>query len=411
LINSVTVDHFNVPTPTALTDSMHGEIRSFGLVIARIKADSGEEGVGYITIPNNVAAGAVASLITRDLGPSLIGQSPERTELIWNQMAKLMRSIGRSGLVSRAMSVLDIAVWDLKAKVYKKPLWRLLGASKDSVKVVAAGVDLMLPLKDLIRQTEKFLTDGFLAIKIKVGRREMKEDIQRVRAVRAFLDNYAFEIGGQRLPLMVSADGEWSLPQAVKALALLEKHSIEWVEMPIMSDDVNGYKKLYNTSIIAVAAGSTVTTEQEVMHLICEGKLSIAQIGVNNIGGITPFMKAARLAEIHKIPVTTQGPHDIHFHLVAALDNATFCEVSEFRLNEFIDLPLTIVNGKAKLSDVPGHGVRFDFKALEKHRDSTNVKTTTAQRSSRGKLTMEEATAMTKKLPKDPWDMKMRDNV
>eukprot|EP00466_Bigelowiella_natans_P002393 jgi/Bigna1/145650/aug1.102_g20358 len=355
LVNSITVDHYCIPTKTRLTDAMMGEVKCFGLIIARVKVSSGEEGVGYIVLPNNVGGGAIESLITRDLSAAVLGQPVERTERIWNEMDALMKSLGRSGLASRAMSVLDIAVWDAKAKICKKPLWQLLGGQHD----------LMLPLKDLIRQTERFLSAGFLAIKIKVGRREMKEDVQRVRAVRAFLDNYSFEIGGA-----------WTTSQARKAMIALEKHSVDWVEIPIVTDDVDGYNSLsdlavpvmyndeYGSIITKIAAGETVTTEQQMMHLIREGKLNYAQLGVNDIGGITPFMKAAHYAEIHRVPVTSHGVHDLHVHLMAALSNSSYTEVCEYRIDEFITQPLKIANGKAQISTLPGHGIVFQFKVV-----------------------------------------------
>lgn len=310
-----------------------------------------------------------------------------------------MSGIGRGGLVSRAISVLDIALWDLKAKRCKIPLYQLIGGFSDSVQVVASGVDLTLPLKDLVRQTEEFIGRGFLAIKMKIGRASLKEDVQRVRAIRAFLDNYAYEIASKRIPLMASASGSWTLPQAQQAMRALGKFGLDWIEEPINTTNVKGFAKLSSTGGIALCAGETVTTERDMKELIEQGGISYCQLGVNNVGGVTPWIKLARLAELNRVPVTSYGPHNINVHLMAALPNATFMEVSEFRLDEFCNIKMAtaIKNGQMSPPDLPGLGIALDFKALDKFRDKGNPKVLLTAKTRARKVTAAEATSITKR--------------
>mmetsp|Transcript_37166 Transcript_37166/g.59710 ORF Transcript_37166/g.59710 Transcript_37166/m.59710 type:complete len:214 (-) Transcript_37166:314-955(-) len=204
---------------------------------------------------------------------------------------------------------------------------------------------------------------------------------------------------------MCNASSAWTTSQARKAMIALEKHSVDWVEIPIVTDDVDGYNSLSDLAV-PIAAGETVTTEQQMMHLIREGKLNYAQLGVNDIGGITPFMKAAHYAEIHRVPVTSHGVHDLHVHLMAALSNSSYTEVCEYRIDEFITQPLKIANGKAQISTLPGHGIVFQFKSLEKYRDAGNPKSSVVLKRQQARISSKEATSITKRTPKESWDAK-----
>jgi L-alanine-DL-glutamate epimerase-like enolase superfamily enzyme len=140
-ITSVGVDHYRIPLPVVLSDSTHGDIAEFELVTVRIRDDSGIEGLGY-TYTVGRGGGAVAALIKHDLCPILVDAEPDRTEALWQRMWWAVHYGGRGGFASLAISAVDIALWDLKARRFGTPLWRLLGGLDPRVPAYAGGIDL-----------------------------------------------------------------------------------------------------------------------------------------------------------------------------------------------------------------------------------------------------------------------------
>ena len=207
-IASVLADHYSIPLPTVLSDSTHGAMSSFELVAVRIRSADGAEGVGY-TYTVGAGGAAITALVNRDLKPVLVGADAERIEWLWQRMWWTLHYGGRGGLAAMAISAVDIALWDMKARRCSTPLWRLLGGHDPRVPCYAGGIDLDLPLDALLRQTDDNRARGFRAIKMKVGRPRLREDVERVRAMREHL--------GADFPLMVDANMRWSADEAIRA--------------------------------------------------------------------------------------------------------------------------------------------------------------------------------------------------
>jgi L-alanine-DL-glutamate epimerase-like enolase superfamily enzyme len=206
-IAAVDVGHYRVPLPVVLSDSTHGEIAHFDLVTARVRAADGAEGLGY-TYTVGVGASAIRALLV-ELVPLLLGQDAERIEALWQRMWWGCHYVGRGGLAAFAIAAADIALWDLRARRRGLPLWKLLGGHQPRVKAYAGGIDLQFPLDQLLRQTDDNLSRGFLAIKMKVGRPRLREDVERVGKMRERL--------GPDAPLMVDANMRWTADEAIRA--------------------------------------------------------------------------------------------------------------------------------------------------------------------------------------------------
>lgn len=358
-IDQVRVDHFRVPLPVTLSDSTHGEITHFDLVTVRIADKDGVEGLGY-TYTVGHGGGAVADLLSRDIAGTLTGQDPERIEAIWKRLWWHLHYVGRGGLAVFAISAVDIALWDLKGKRLGRPLWRLLGGGDPNVRAYAGGIDLFFTLDELLAQTDRNLASGFRAIKMKVGRERLSEDIDRVRAMRRHL--------GDGFPLMADANMRWTVDQAVRAAKRLADQDLVWLEEPTVPDDYAGHGRILREGGVPIAAGENLRSIVEFEHIMAAGGVSFPEPDASNCGGITPWMKVAAMAEARGLPVTSHGIHDIHVHLLAAVPNASFLEVHGFGLERFIAEPLIIREGIARAPDRPGHGVALDFKALAAHR-------------------------------------------
>jgi len=359
-IESIRADHYEIPLPTTLTDSTHGEITHFALIVARVRCGEGEEGVGYTYTVGKTGGAAVHAMVERDLAPLLHGDDPGRIEYLWERMWWHLHYVGRGGIASFAMAAVDIALWDLRARLAGAPLWRMLGGHSDEVRAYAGGVDLLLPTDALLEQTQANLDRGFRAIKMKVGRDRLSEDVERVAAMREFL--------GPESPLMVDANMQWSAEEAIRASRAFEPYDIYWLEEPTIPDDVEGHVRIARDGPLPIATGENFRTIYEFQRMIAAGGVSFPEPDVSNIGGITPWLKVAHLAEASNLPVTTHGVHDLHVHLLAAIPNASYLEAHGFGLDAFIRHPLEIDEGLARASDRPGHGVEFDWTALDSHR-------------------------------------------
>jgi L-alanine-DL-glutamate epimerase-like enolase superfamily enzyme len=355
-IAALDVGHYRIPLATVLSDATHGEITHFELVTVRLRDADGAEGVGY-TYTVGVGGGAIRSLIARDLAPALLGEDADRLEHLWDRMWWRLHYVGRGGLAAFAMAAVDIALWDRRARRQAMPLWRLLGGHHARVPAYAGGIDLQFPLDGLLRQTEAHRKRGFRAIKMKVGRPRLAEDVERVRAVRATL--------GGDVPLMVDANMRWTADEAIRASRALAEHQVYWLEEPTVPDDIAGHVRVLREGALPIAAGENLRTVPDFARLVTAGGVSFPEPDVSNIGGVTPWLKVAHVAEAHNLPVTSHGVHDLHVHLLAAVPNGSYLEVHGFGLERFLAHPLELIDGEAVAPERPGHGVELDWKGLE----------------------------------------------
>lgn len=354
-IRDLQADHYRITLPVALSDSTHGIIEGFELITARVRDADGAEGVGY-TYTVGTGGAAVRALLARDLAPRLAGREAEDIEALWQLMWWALHYGGRGGAQALAISAVDMALWDLRARRQGAPLWRVLGGFDPCVPCYAGGIDLELPLDGLLRQTDDNLARGFRAIKMKVGRAALREDVERVRAMRAHL--------GPDVPLMADANMRWSVDEAIRAARALRDQDLVWIEEPTIPDDVPGHVRIVREGGMPIAAGENLHTLHEFRALIAAGGVTFPEPDVTNCGGITTFMKICHLAEAFNLPVTSHGAHDVTVHLLAAVPNRSYLEAHGFGLDRYIELPLQIQAGRAIAPDRPGHGVVFDWAAL-----------------------------------------------
>ncbi len=347
---------YRIPLPTVLTDSTHGEIRAFELLTVRVRDAEGAEGVGYsYTVGRN--GRAALSVLAHEISEIAAGADAERIEALWQRVWWATHYGGRGGPTVLALSALDMALWDLKARRAGLPLWRLLGGNDPRVPCYAGGIDLDLPTADLLRQTDANLAHGFRAIKMKVGRPDLADDISRVAAMRRHL--------GDGFPLMLDANMKWTADEAIRAARAFAPYDPLWLEEPIVPDDVAGHARVVRDGGLPVAAGENLRTLWDFRHLIASGGVTFPEPDATNCGGVTVFMKIAHLAEAFSLPVTSHGAHDVTVHLLAAVPNRSYLEAHGFGLDRYIAEPLVLHEGFAIAPERPGHGISFDWAALE----------------------------------------------
>ena len=348
--------YYRVPLAQTLTDATHGEMPDFELNTVRIRDADGVTGVGYTYTAGHNGA-AIAAVLEHEMADILKDQDADLIEALWNKMWWATHYGGRGGPTVLALSAVDIALWDLKAKRAETPLWKLLGGFDPNVPCYAGGIDLLLPLDDLLAQTNENLQKGFRAIKMKVGRDRLSEDVERVAAMRGHL--------GDGFPLMADANMRWSADQAVRAARALRDYDLTWLEEPTIPEDIAGHARVLTEGGIPVASGENLRSLWDFQQLISARGVSFPEPDVTNCGGITAFMKIAALAEAHNLPVTSHGAHDITVQLLAACPNRSYLEAHGFGLENYVVHAFEIKDGCAIAADRPGHGVEFDWGRLE----------------------------------------------
>ncbi|HKX18131.1 MAG TPA: mandelate racemase/muconate lactonizing enzyme family protein [bacterium] len=333
-------------------------ISVFELITARLRTDTGQEGVGWAF---TVGAGgtAIAAFLSDDLLPRAAGLDPALVERAWSTLHATVRDAAPGGLALLALSAVDIALWDLKAQAAGEPLYRLLGGSRDRAEAYGSGINLNLPIPELLAQFRRWRARGFRAFKMKVGSADPRADLERVRAVRE-------EIGPDAL-LMLDANQKWSAGEAAGRIRAFEPYDPYWIEEPLPAEDVAGHAWLRTQVRCPIALGENLFSAAAFNEFLRHGAVDVVQPDVVRVGGVTPFLKIAHLAEGCGIPTAPHLVLELSGQLCCAIRHASMIEdLDGGNLTELEALqePIRTQDGYFTPPARPGHGVRFNWDAL-----------------------------------------------
>ncbi|HZG65902.1 MAG TPA: mandelate racemase/muconate lactonizing enzyme family protein [Herpetosiphonaceae bacterium] len=342
----------------AVGDAGHGILDSEELITLTLHAE-GLEGHGYsYTIGRG--GHAIRALIDHDLAPLLLGQDAGDIEGLWKLMWQRLLYVGRGGLTSFAIAAVDIALWDLRGLSEGKPLHALFGAEAREIPAYGSGVDLPKSLPELLKQTESFLARGFPGVKVKIGRRDPREDEQRVGAVRKLI--------GDGVDLMVDANMTWTADEALERGRRLEQWGLYWYEEPTIPEDVAGHAWLAREMDVPIAIGESLHSPHEFRRYVDEQAVEILQIDPITNGGITASLQALKMADAAGLRTSSHYTDELSAHLLCASSNAVYLEKHAFALDPYLQEPQQVVNGHVRPTGTPGTGLRFDVRALEPYR-------------------------------------------
>ena len=360
-ISAVETRLFRLPLPVTLSDRAHGDMPDFELVTITLTDDSGASGTGY-TYTVGHGGTAILAQLRDEVTPLLNGVDSGAIEAVLGLVNRNLHWGGRGGPTAMAISALDIALWDLMGHRANLPLWRLLGGFDPAVPCYAGGIDLDFTIDALLKQADTFVASGIRAIKMKAGRTRLSEDIERCAAMREHL--------GHDFPLMVDANMGWTVPKAIQAGRAFEPFNLVWMEEPIDPDNIDGHRAVADATSVPIATGENLRSVAEFRHLIQARGVHYPEPDPTNCGGVSAFMKIARLAEAHGLSVTSHGVHDICVHLLAAAPNRSFLELHGFSLDPYIEEPLELRGGMAIAPERAGHGVTFRWDVMKEYERS-----------------------------------------
>ncbi|MDQ1717399.1 MAG: hypothetical protein QOE89_1352 [Pseudonocardiales bacterium] len=323
--------------------------------ILTLTDDEGYSGTGYsYTIGSG--GSSIVALLRHHLLPRVIGMDTETLEANWRSLLFGMHALAVGPVSSLALAAIDTAFWDLRCIRAGVPLHRAIGGAHDRLPVYTTeGGWLHLPADDLVEDAVRMRDRGFRGAKLKIGKPHRMEDYERLRAVRAAV--------GDTFELMVDANQGLRLDDAERRSRALGELDLAWIEEPLPADDIGAHARLAAASPVPIAIGESLYSLSQFKDYLHAGACSVVQVDVARIGGITPWLKVAHLAEAYNVPVAPHFLMELHVALACGVPNGQWVEYIP-QLESITTTQLEVRDGYAYPSARPGIGIDWDWDAI-----------------------------------------------
>ncbi len=323
--------------------------------MVRITDSDGATGTGY-SYTIGTGGPAVVSLLRETLVPRLLGREAEEIEAIWRDLLFATHATAVGAITSIALAAIDTALWDLRCRRANLPLWRMAGGAKPAIPLYSTeGGWLHIDTPQLVEDALAMKAKGFAGSKVKVGKPHLAEDRARLSAVRAAV--------GDDFRLMVDANQAFHYHEALLRARMLAEVGVSWFEEPMPADDLTGHARLAEQSGVPIAVGESLYSPGQFADYMQARACSVVQVDVGRVGGITPWLKVAHMAEAMNLAVCPHFLMELHVSLVCAIPNSWMLEYIP-QLDPITQTRLDIRNGLAHPPEVPGLGIGWDEEAI-----------------------------------------------
>jgi L-alanine-DL-glutamate epimerase-like enolase superfamily enzyme len=357
-ITHVTTRHLRTPGDNPLVVGLPAPTDTREFVTLELGTDQGLVGIGVtffggaLTPALKVAVNGLANL--------LIGDDPTQTEAVTAKLRRAAGSSGPGGILTLALSAIDIACWDLKGKAVGQSVCALLGGLRDRAPTYASGALMRPHPVDYLAKAGPRLRDmGFRQMKMQCGSEPtVAASVERVRVMRESI--------GPDVDLMCDINQLWSVNQAIEVGRRIEPYHLFWLEDPTAHDDFPGLARIADALTAPIAAGEYHYGIAPFRHMLEARSIDIVMIDLLRAGGVTHWMKIAGMAEAFNLPVVSHLIPEIHVHLIAAIPNGLTVEYMPWTLRLFEETP-PIEKGQLVVPKKPGFGLAFDQAAIKKY--------------------------------------------
>jgi L-alanine-DL-glutamate epimerase-like enolase superfamily enzyme len=358
-ITSVRTHIVELPADEPLANAPENPQAKRPFVTLELGTDGGIEGVG-VTFFGAALTGALKHAVDA-LGALIVGDDPLRPEAIVRKLRDAAGYAGPAGVFTLALSAIDMALWDIKAKVANLPLWRLLGGARERVPTYASGALMRgLPLERAAAAAHRLVETGFREVKMQLalpGETSPEREIERVRVIRESL--------GPDVALMVDINQRWRPEQAMDMGRRLEGFNLGWLEDVTVADDFAGLARVAAALSTPVTGGEYLWGIAPFRHMLEARSVDIVMIDLVRVGGITQWLKVAGMAEAFNLPVVSHLIPEVHVHLIGAMPHGLTVEYMPWLARLFEEVPQP-VKGELAMPSAPGLGLKLDRAALKR---------------------------------------------
>ena len=325
--------------------------------IVRITCDDGATGTGY-TYTIGTGGSSVVALLRDHLCPRLIGRDAAEIERLWKDLFFHTHATAVGAITSLALAAIDTALWDLKCLRASEPLWKCAGGAKAAIPVYTTeGGWLHHSMAQIVDEAKAAKAEGFRGAKFKVGKPSIAEDVRRLAAVR--------EAVGDDFEVMVDANQAYTVSEALRRAHAYAPLGLAWFEEPLPAEDLAGHVELAAKATMPIAVGESIYHPSHFREYLERDACSIVQVDCARIGGITPWLKVAHLAEAFNVAVCPHFLMELHVSLVAAVPNGAWVEYIP-QLDAITTSRMAVRDGHALAPSTPGLGIDWDMAAIDR---------------------------------------------
>jgi mandelate racemase len=346
-----------VPMTYALGTS-RGTLTKAPLLLIDLETDEGITGRSYLWCYFPAAIAAIAKLLEEV--ERVTKGAPLAPLDLWSRLAERFALIGVQGIVRMAMAGFDAAAWDALAIAAGLPLASLVGSRPRRIPAYnSCGLGLMKSPDEVADEAEKLLAGGFRAVKLRLGYCGLRDDLAALRAVKKRI--------GTGVAVMVDYNQALDLAQALERGRALDEEDIYWLEEPIRHDDYAGHAALVRELKTPIQLGENFSESSAMAAALAAGAADYVMPDLERIGGVTGWQRAATLAAVNRIKMSSHLYPEVSAHLLAATATCHFLEYVDWA-DAIVEEPIEIVDGFALAPDRPGNGLTWNQKAVERYR-------------------------------------------